>query len=102
MKDHKLLWDKRGSHDLIVVFDTDSNFDLLDQQPNHPVNIVRECTTDCLDPNFINSDLPKVNLASISLGMLLKCNFSDKVLNKTLVEGHSSYKYLKWNDFISF
>ena len=60
MKDHRLLWDQRAAHDLIVIFDTDSNYDTLAHLSTHPVNIIRECSTDCLDPNFINSDLPKV------------------------------------------
>lgn len=62
MKDHKLQWDKRGMYDVIVIFDSDSQYNSVAELSNSPINIVRECTTDCLDPNFINSDLPKVSV----------------------------------------
>ena len=45
---------------MIVIFDSDSQYTSVAELSNAPINIVRECCTDCLDPNFINSDLPKV------------------------------------------
>lgn len=60
IKEHKTLWDKRCDYDLIVIFDTDSQYSSVADKITHPINTVRDCSTNCLDPNFFNSDLPKV------------------------------------------
>ena len=60
VKAHKELWKKRNEYDLIVVFDIDSSYQTIREIRNHPVNIVRECTIDCLTST--STDLPKVRV----------------------------------------
>ena len=60
-KQQRTLWDKRNAYDLIVIFDANSHINKVLEEPSHPINIIRDCTSDCLDPHFMTTDLPKVS-----------------------------------------